>query len=129
MTVAAGQAAGWVEFPVADTPTLPAGDYWLGYWASGFGAVGFYETVTGGGWYTPAMYSATNSPPLSFGSSADAIQYSIDATLGPAGPPPPPPATITFGKTTVGAPTHTLGGNYLEVSGWYTWPRRRRWTS
>ena len=120
--VAAGQPVGWVDFPVTGSPTLAAGDYWLGYWSSNTSAVGYYAVVAGGGWYTPARYSTSADPPVSFGSTADSIQYSLYAKLGPVGspPPPPPPPPDTFGKTLVGGLTHTLGGNYLEVSGRFT---------
>lgn len=35
VTVADGQAAGWVDFPVVDPVTIPPGDYWPGWIGGG----------------------------------------------------------------------------------------------
>ncbi len=113
VTVASGATAAWVDFLLPDVPTLPAGTYWLGLWSAKTSAIGSYDIVAGGGFYAPATYSATASPPASWpgGGSRDALSYSLYATL--------PLSGSTLGKTTVGGFTHKLGGSYLEVSGPY----------
>ena len=50
-TVAAGQAAGWVDFSFSGTPILGSGSYWLGYWYSTRSALEYYTQVSGGGRY------------------------------------------------------------------------------
>ena len=84
VTIAAGQPAGWVDFPVSGAPALPAGQYWLGLWSAGTSARGFYENVSGGGSYAPATYSSGANPPASWpgGGSGDNLAYSLYATLG-----------------------------------------------
>ncbi len=109
VTVAGGQAAGWVDFPVTGSPTLPAGTYWLGYWSQNTSAQGFYDTVAGGGRYAPAGYSATANPPASWpgGGAGDSLAYSLYATLAASGAPvntslPTIPGTASpFGHVTV----------------------------
>ena len=83
VSIAAGQQAGWVSFPLAGVAGLPAGKYWLGYWVASSGLVGYYDSVSGGGAYAPAGYSATGNPPASWpaGGSMDTVQYSLYATL------------------------------------------------
>jgi hypothetical protein len=92
VTVQAGAVTGWVDFPVSGSPVLAAGKYWLGYWYGASSAQEFYDTVSGGGRYAPAVYSSTGSPPGSWpaGGSGDSIAFSLYATLGSVTPPSPP---------------------------------------
>ena len=92
VTISVGQAAGWVDFPVSGSPTLPAGKYWLGLWASKSSVLGYYDDVFASGYYVPATYSATGNPPAGWpgaGSSGDTLSYSLYATLGGGSSPPP----------------------------------------
>ena len=84
VTIAAGQAAGWVDFPISGSPTVPAGQYWLGLWAANTSAVGYYDNVSGSGYYAPTTYSAAGDPPANWpgGGSFDSLSYSLYATLG-----------------------------------------------
>ncbi len=95
-TIGAGQAANWVDFSFASAPTLPAGQYWLGYWSSNTNAIGYYQTVANGGRYAAAAYSASNDPPANFGGTGDSISYSIYATLGTPPCPTPAAGAVTF---------------------------------
>ena len=97
VTIAAGQAAGWVDFPISSSPTLPAGQYWLGLWASNFNVLGYYDTISAGGYYAPALYSPAGSPPSGWpgGGSGDTLSYSLYATLGAADASAPPIVTTT----------------------------------
>ena len=108
VTISAGAPAAWFEFPVAGAPTLPAGTYWLGYWASNFSATGFYDTASGAGRYAPALYSPTNTPPGSWpgGGLPDTIRYSLYVPTGQ------PPTDITLSPTSVdeNQPAGTLVG-------------------
>ena len=83
VTIAAGQAAGWVDFSISGSPALPAGQYWLGLWASNTSALGYYDSVSSGGRYAPTTYSAVSNPPASWpgGGSFDSLSYSLYATL------------------------------------------------
>ncbi len=94
VTIAAGAAAGWVDFPVSGSPTLPAGQYWLGLWASNTSALGYYDNVSNSGRYAPSTFSASNNPPASWpgGGSFDSLAYSLYATLGT--PPSAPANTV-----------------------------------
>ncbi len=87
VTIAAGQSAGWVDFPLSGSPTLPAGEYWLGLWASNTSALGFYDGVSGSGVYAPAGYSVGGNPPANWpgGGGNDTLSYSLYATVGPTG--------------------------------------------
>ncbi len=87
VTVAAGQGAGWVDFPVSGSPTLPAGQYWLGLWASNTSALGYYDSVSTSGRYAPSTFSAAGNPPASWpgGGSFDSLSYSLYATFGETG--------------------------------------------
>ena len=67
VAIGAGQAAGWVDFPVSGSPLLAAGQYWLGYWSSNTSAIGYYQSVPNGGRYTPAAYSSGSNPLANFG--------------------------------------------------------------
>ena len=85
VTVAAGQAAGWVDFPLSGSPTLPAGSYWIGYWFGGSGIQVYYDDVGGSGRYASATYSANGTRRRSFGnSSSSSLAFSLYATLGAA---------------------------------------------
>jgi hypothetical protein len=83
VTIPAGAAPGWVDFPLAGPAQLPAGRYWLGYWYGNSKAQEYYDTVPSGGRYAPAPYSAAANPPAAFPAGAgDSIRYSLYATLG-----------------------------------------------
>ena len=87
VTIAAGQAAGWVDFPLTSSPTLRSGKYWLGYWFGGSGVEVYYDDVSGSGRYVPVFYSATGAPPISFGNgSGSSLAFSLYATLGAGSP-------------------------------------------
>src|SRR5262249_3002868 len=53
VTLAAGQAAGWVDFPLSSSVGLGAGKYWLGFWYGGSAAAYYYDAVAGSEAYTP----------------------------------------------------------------------------
>src|SRR5581483_7368606 len=55
VTIAAGQAAGWVDFPLPSTVTLAAGNYWLGYW--------YGSNTAAQAYYTPPPAPAATHPP------------------------------------------------------------------
>ncbi len=125
VTVAAGQAAGWVDFPVSGSPTLPAGQYWLGLWASNTSALGYYDSVASGGRYAPSTYSAGSNPPASWpgGGSFDSLAYSLYATLGA---PPSAPANTALpavsGTATQGQVLSSTTGTLVEQSVWFCLP-------
>ena len=83
VTITAGQAPGWIDFPFASPIALPAGRYWLGYWYGNSSAREYYDAASGGGRYRSAPYSSTSNPPASFGAASTSNNsYSIYATLG-----------------------------------------------
>ena len=94
VTIAAGQAAGWVDFSISGSPTLPVGQYWLGLWASNTSALGYYDNSSNSGRYAPSTFSAGSNPPASWpsGGSFDDLSYSLYATLG--SPPSAPANTV-----------------------------------
>src|SRR5581483_5632423 len=61
VAVAAGQAAGWVDFSFPVAPNLSAGKYWLGYWLGGTVIV-FYDNQANAGRYRAATYLASGDP-------------------------------------------------------------------
>jgi len=91
VTIAAGAAAAWVDFPLPGPVALDPGDYWLGYWLGGRVASEFYAAVPGRvGRYAAAAYSSTANPPAAFGpSTSDPFAYSLYAALLPASTAPP----------------------------------------
>ena len=91
MTIAAGQAAGWVDFPLTSPPILAAGKYWLGYWFSGSGVQVYYDDVPGSGRYVAASYSGTGSPPASFGNGSTSSPWRSRSTPRSAASPRPDP--------------------------------------
>ena len=67
VTIAAGQAAGWVDLPFASPVGLGAGSYWLGYWIGGANIIFFYDAVAGSEAYAPDGYSAAGTPNNPYG--------------------------------------------------------------
>jgi hypothetical protein len=83
VTIGVSQAAGWVDFSLASSVCVTAGQYWLGFWYGATKALEYYDTLAGAGRYVAAPYSATANPPASFGTgSGSSNQYSVYATLG-----------------------------------------------
>ena len=143
ITVPKGAPAAWVNFPVAGTPSLAAGKYWLGYWFGGTTVREYFDDVAGSGRYIVANYSTTGAPPASFGTgNASTAAFSLYATVtseAPASPPattttptttttttttttpapPPAPTSGTFGRTSVGASAAKGGSNFVDASGPY----------
>jgi hypothetical protein len=80
-TIAANQAAGWIDLTFASAVALPAGSYWLGYWYADYNSRHFYVNVAGSERYSPATYSATGNPPAAFpAGGTSASSYSLYAT-------------------------------------------------
>ena len=87
VTVGRRARPAWVDFPIANAPTLDAGEYWLGYWFSGSTAQEYAGKAAGAGRYAAASYSSRDDPPASFrtgGSSS--VAFSLYATLTPVEP-------------------------------------------
>jgi len=70
VSLAAGAAATWVSLPFTSAVALPAGSYWLGYWYADANARRYYTDTTGAERYKAATYSATGSPPATFGTAS-----------------------------------------------------------
>ena len=84
-TVAAGQAAGWVDFSFSGTPGLGSGSYWLGYWYSTRSALEYYTQVSGGGRYKAVTYSSSSNPVANYaGGTSQNVSFSLYVTLGSA---------------------------------------------
>ena len=87
-TVAAGQAAGWVDFSFSGTPILGSGSYWLGYWYSTRSALEYYTQVSGGGRYKSVPYSSSSNPVANYaGGTSQNVSFSLYVTLGSASAP------------------------------------------
>ena len=128
VTIAAGQAAGWVDFPVSGSPTLPAGQYWLGLWASNTSALGYYDNSSNSGRYAPSTFSAGSNPPASWpgGGSFDDLSYSLYATLG--APPSAPANTILpaiSGTATQGQVLNSTTGTWSNSPTGFAYQWRR----
>ena len=94
VTVAAGQAWGWVDFSFSSPVSIQAGSLWMGYIAGSTNDLTqlrydsspnevHYNTNTGG-------YGAGPTNPFGNASLAN-MHYSIYATYTPGSSPPPPP--------------------------------------
>ena len=82
VTIAAGQAAGWVDLPFASPVGLGAGSYWLGYWIGGANIIFFYDAVAGSEAYAPDGYSAAGTPNNPYGPSGTSSgAYSLYAVV------------------------------------------------
>jgi hypothetical protein len=80
VSVAAGQAAGWVVLPLASPVQLAAGSYWLGYWYADGNGRHYEVSVAGAERYKAAAYAASGNSPASFGSaSSSSSSYSLTA--------------------------------------------------
>ena len=70
VTVFAGAAPNWVDFPFPSAVSIAPGDYWIGYWVDTPGAqVAYYDSVAGAERSAGAAYSAVDNPPDPFGSA------------------------------------------------------------
>src|SRR5581483_6398351 len=125
VAVAAGQAAGWVDFSFPVAPNLSAGKYWLGYWLGGTVIV-FYDNQANAGRYRAATYLASGDPPASFGSgTATTLAMSIYATLGAGTAAPTNTALpVITGTPTQGETLQTDNGSWTGSPSSFTYQWR-----
>ena len=112
-TVAAGQAAGWVDFSFSGTPILGSGSYWLGYWYSTRSALEYYTQVSGGGRYKSVPYSSSSNPVANYaGGTSQNVSFSLYVTLGSASAPSNTtlPAITGGASATQGVPLTATNG-------------------
>ena len=131
VTLAAGQPAGWVEFPFASPPTIATGQQvWLGYWYGDSGVTQYYDQGDpGSGRYVAAPYSPSGSPPSSFGTGTSTrLVNSLYAVLSAGEPPvsnPSAPPTIS-GLPFVGQTLSATSGDFAGTPPFdyaYSWLR------
>ena len=99
ITIADGQAAGWVDLPLGVPAAVSPGSYWIGFWIGGNMGVYSYDSVAGSERFTPDPYSSGGSPNDPFGPAGSSIGlYSVYATYTPTVTDTTPP-TITGSRT------------------------------
>jgi hypothetical protein len=95
VVVAAGQADGWVTFPLPAGVPLTSGRYWLGLWSGGAGAAVFGTAAGGQRTMQQEPYSTTADPSSPWtGTSVMSGAVTIHAVCGTA------PTTSTTSTTT-----------------------------
>jgi hypothetical protein len=125
VTISAGRAWGWVEFPFPTAVAVAQGTVWMGYIAGAEGDLTqmrfddspneLHYNVNPGG-YAAGPSDPFGSATLSEKHYSLYATYTPDATSPPPPPPPPPPGAKRFGTTAPGSSVDTASWNLKEVS-------------
>lgn len=83
-SIAAGQAAGWIDLTFASPVSLTAGDYWLGIHAGGTTAFNAYYSAVGTRDYKSQSYASGQTNPYGTPTGSDTKTYSLYATYTPS---------------------------------------------